>query len=227
MNWLVNFLTSSIGRKLVMSLTGLFLCLYLVIHVAGNLQLFLDDDGVAFNSYAYFMTHNPLIAIVAWGTKLTILLHAIVGIMLYFKNKAARSVGYKVSNKKASTWASRNMAFLGTITFVFIVIHLENFWYKMHYGTPEPMVIDGHEVPDLYKMVATAFEQEWIVGLYVVAMVALAYHLIHGFNSAFQSLGFNHKKYALLLKFLSIGVFGILIPLLFAAMPIYFYLKAM
>ncbi len=227
MNWLVNFLTSSIGRKLVMSLTGLFLCLYLVIHVAGNLQLFLGDDGKAFNSYAYFMTHNPLISIVAWGTKLAILLHAIQGILLYLKNRAARKVGYKVTNTKASTWASRNMAFLGTVIFVFIVVHLENFWYRMHYGETPKMDIDGHLVPDLYKVVSTAFEQEWIVGLYIISMVALAYHLIHGFHSAFQSLGLNHQKYASLLKFLSIGVFGILIPLLFAAMPIYFYIKAM
>jgi succinate dehydrogenase / fumarate reductase cytochrome b subunit len=229
MNWLVNFLTSSIGRKIVMSLTGLFLCLYLVIHVAGNLQLFLDDDGKAFNAYAHFMTSNPLITIVAWGTKLAIALHAIVGIMLYFKNRAARSVRYKVSNKKASTWASRNMALLGSIILAFILVHLQNFWWQIHKPNSDPptMNIDGHEVPDLYQIVASAFEQEWIVGLYVVSMVVLAYHLIHGFNSGFQSLGINHKKYAPLLKFLSIGVFGILIPLLFAAMPIFFYLKAM
>lgn len=230
MGWLVNFLTSSIGRKLVMSLTGLFLCFYLIIHVAGNMQLFLDDNGEAFNTYAHFMTNNPLITVVAWGTKLAILLHAIVGILLYFKNKAARNVGYKVNNTKASTWASRNMALLGSITFAFIVIHLQNFWWQIHNPNALPPTMttaDGHEIPDLYQIVGSAFEQEWLVGLYVISMVVLAYHLIHGFNSAFQSLGLNHKKYASLLKFISIGIFGILIPLLFAAMPIFFYLKAM
>lgn len=229
MNWLVNFLTSSIGRKLVMSLTGLFLCFYLIIHVGGNLQLFLDDGGEAFNTYAHFMTSNPLITVVAWGTKIAILLHAIVGILLYFKNKAARKVGYAVNNKKASTWASRNMALLGSITLAFILVHLQNFWWQIHNpnAIPPTMTVEGHEIPDLYQIVGSAFEQEWLVGLYVISMVVLAYHLIHGFNSAFQSLGLNHKKYASLLKFLSIGVFGIIIPLLFAAMPIFFYLKAM
>ena len=226
MNWLVNFLTSSIGRKAVMSLTGLFLCLYLVIHVGGNLQLFMNDDGAAFNAYADFMVHNPIIGIVAWLTKLTIALHAIQGLLLYFQNRAARGVQYKVKNKKSSSWSSRNMAFLGTVLLVFIVVHLQNFWWKMHYGETPKVDINGHEVTDIYKIVATAFQQEWIVGLYVVSMFALAYHMIHGFNSAFQSLGLNHKKYAQFLKFLSIGVFGIIIPLIFAAMPIYFYLKA-
>ena len=111
MSWLVNFLTSSIGRKLVMSLSGLFLCFYLIIHVGGNLQLFMDDNGASFNAYAHFMVHNPVIGIVAWITKIAILLHAIQGVLLYFKNRAAKGVTYQVKNKKSSSWQSRNMAF--------------------------------------------------------------------------------------------------------------------
>lgn len=208
-----------------MSLTGLFLCLYLVIHAGGNLQLFLDDNGESFNAYANFMVHNPLIAVVAWATKLAILLHAVQGILLYLKNRSARGAAYEVKNTKSATWASRNMAFLGTVIFVFIVVHLQNFWWQMHYGSVPMMNIDGHEVADLYQIVSAAFQQEWIVGLYLVSMVTMGYHLTHGFQSAFQSLGLNHKKYASLLKGISIAVFGILIPLIFAAMPVYFYLK--
>jgi succinate dehydrogenase / fumarate reductase, cytochrome b subunit len=224
MNWLVNFLTSSIGRKLVMSLTGLFLCLFLTIHLIGNLQLFVNDNGLTFNAYAEFMAHNKLIKVASILTMATIILHAVQGILLALKNRAARKVGYKVANKKSSSWSSRNMAFLGVVILVFIVTHLQNFWYQMKFGAvPE----DAEGNKNLYEVVSVAFQQEWLVGLYVISMVAIAYHLVHGFESGFQSLGLNHKKYAPILKFLSIGVFGILVPLLFASMPIFFYIKGM
>lgn len=224
MNWLVNFLTSSIGRKLTMSLTGLFLCLFLVIHLVGNLQLFVNDQGETFNAYAEFMAHNKLIKVASILTMASILLHAIQGILLYRKNRAAKGGTYKVKSAKSSSWASRNMAFLGVVILVFIVTHLQNFWYKMKFGSI-PTDAAGHK--DLYAVVSEAFKQEWLVGLYVAAMVAIAYHLVHGFQSGFQTLGINHKKYTPVIKFLSIGVFGILIPLLFASMPVFFYLKAM
>jgi succinate dehydrogenase / fumarate reductase cytochrome b subunit len=224
MGWLVNFLTSSIGRKLTMSLTGLFLSLFLVIHLVGNLQLFIDDQGIAFNAYAEFMSHNKLIKVASILTMATILLHAIQGILLYLKNKAARGQGYKVQNKKSSSWSSRNMAFLGTVILVFIITHLSNFWYKMKFGS---IPIDAEGNKDLYAVVSEAFSSELLVGLYVLSMAAISYHLIHGFESGFQTLGLNHKKYAPVIKFLSIGVFGILIPLLYAAMPVYFYIMGM
>lgn len=224
MNWLLKFLTSSIGRKLVMSLTGLFLCLFLVIHLVGNLQLFINDNGLTFNAYAEFMAHNKLIKVASILTMASILLHAIQGILLARSNRAARGVQYKVKNQKSSSWASRNMAFLGVVIFAFIVTHLQNFWYQMKFGSI-PMDTEGNK--DLYAVVSEAFQQEWLVGLYIVAMAAIAYHLIHGFQSGFQSLGLNHKKYTPVLRFLSVGVFGIIIPLLYAAMPVFFYLKAM
>lgn len=220
MNWLVDFLTSSIGRKLVMALTGLFLCLFLVIHLIGNIQLFIQDDGITFNAYAEFMSHNKLIKVASILTMASILLHAIQGILLAVQNRSARGAGYKVKSAKSSSWASRNMAFLGTILFVFIITHLQNFWYQMKFGS---IGTDAEGAKDLYTVVAAAFQQEWLVALYVVAMAALAYHLVHGFQSGFQTLGINHKKYAPLLKFLSVGVFGILIPLAFAAIPVFFY----
>lgn len=224
MNWLVNFLTSSIGRKLVMSLTGLFLCLFLVIHLVGNLQLFVNDQGLTFNAYAEFMAHNKLIKVASILTMASIVLHAIQGILLARKNRAAKGGSYQVKSAKNTSWSSRNMAFLGVVILVFIVTHLQNFWYKMKFGSI-PVDAEGHK--DLYAVVSEAFKQEWLVGLYVISMVAIAYHLIHGFQSGFQTLGINHKKYTPLIKFLSIGVFGILIPLLFAAMPVFFYIKAM
>ena len=223
MAWLVKFITSSIGQKIVMSLSGLFLCLFLVIHVVGNTQLFINDGGEAFNLYTYQMTSSPLIKIVGYFTYATILLHAVQGILLYFQNRMAKGVGYSVKTKDNASFAARNMAFLGTVIFVYIVVHMGNFWYVYKWGSTEMMTIDGEEYKNMYVVVQAAFKQLWLVILYVVSMVMLGLHLSHGFQSGFQTLGINHLKYTPLIKNLSIGLFGILIPTLFAAMPLYFY----
>ncbi|NJN78929.1 MAG: succinate dehydrogenase cytochrome b subunit [Saprospiraceae bacterium] len=228
MNWLLNYFTSSLGRKIMMSLTGLFLCLFLVIHLIGNMQLFIPDDGMAFNTYAYTMAHNPLIQIVGWATKIIILVHAFQGLVLWAKNKAAKGARYATGNGKSSSWASRNMALLGTALLVFLIIHLANFWVKAKFfpeGLEAFTLADGTETENLYALAVKTFENVGIVILYVVGMVALAYHMYHGFQSAFQSLGINHKKYTPAIKWIGIAVFAILIPLLFAAMPVFFYLK--
>lgn len=228
MNWIIDYFTSSLGRKIVMSLSGLFLCLFLVIHLVGNTQLFIDDNGMAFNTYAYKMAHNPLIQIAGWITKIAILLHAIQGLLLWAKNRKAKGSKYAVGNGKSSSWASRNMAFLGTILLVFIIVHLGNFWVKAKFF-PEGLSVfslaDGTETENLYALVSKTFEQSWLVGLYVAGMLALAYHMYHGFQSGFQTLGINHKKYTPLIKWVGIAVFAILIPLLYAAMPVFFFLQ--
>lgn len=228
MNWIIDYFTSSLGRKIVMSLTGLFLCLFLVIHLIGNTQLFIDDGGMAFNTYAYKMAHNPLIQISGWITKIAILLHAIQGLLLWAKNRKAKGTKYAGGNGKSSSWASRNMAFLGTVLLVFIIVHLGNFWVKAKFLSgklSEFKLADGTMTEDLYELVALTFEQSWLVGLYVIGMAALAYHMYHGFQSAFQSLGLNHKKYTPIFKWVGIGLFAILIPLLYAAMPVFFFLQ--
>lgn len=229
MNWIIDYFTSSLGRKIVMSLTGLFLCLFLVIHLIGNTQLFIDDGGMAFNTYAYKMAHNPLIQIAGWITKIAILLHAIQGLLLWAKNRKAKGTTYAgKKGKKSSTWASRNMAFLGTVLLVFIIVHLGNFWVKAKFlpeGLSAFTLADGTETENLYELVSLTFEQSWLVGLYVAGMAALAYHMYHGFQSGFQTLGINHKKYTPLIKWVGITVFAILIPLLYAAMPVFFFLQ--
>lgn len=228
MNWLLDYFTSSLGRKITMSLTGLFLCLFLVIHLVGNTQLFIDDGGVAFNTYAYTMAHNPLIQIAGWITKIAILLHAIQGLLLWAKNKKAKGTKYATGNGKSSSWASRNMAFLGTVLLVFIIVHLGHFWMQVKFfpeGLGETTLADGTMTEDLYALVVLTFKELWIVALYVLAMGAVSFHMYHGFQSAFQSLGLNHKKYTPSIKWLGIAVFAVLIPLLYAAMPVFFYLN--
>jgi succinate dehydrogenase / fumarate reductase cytochrome b subunit len=218
---------SSLGRKYLMALSGLFLCLFLVVHVVGNLQLFKDDGGRAFNAYTYIMTQNPVIKIVAYVNYLLILLHIIDGFMLTAANRKARSSRYAmVDQSKSSSWSSRNMAVLGTLIMIFLIIHMRTFWFEMKFGNMPVISYEagGQEYKDMYIVVKEAFGQLWYSAIYVVCMVALGFHLMHGFQSAFQTLGLNHHKYTPLIKNIGIGVFAILIPALFAAMPVFFLL---
>ena len=222
MSWLKQTFTSTIGRKLIMSFTGLFLVLFLVGHLAGNLQLFINDGGQSFNIYAKFMTTNKFVKILSYVTYLSILGHVIYSIVLTSYNKKARPVSYKVSGGSSSPWTSRNMGVLGTLVLIFLVVHLQGFWYKMHWGAIGEVTYDGQSYKDLYTVVAVAFREWWIVALYVIAMFGLGFHLSHGFSSAFQTLGLNHKKYTPIIKTLGL-LFAIVVPALFAAMPLYFF----
>lgn len=239
-----------------MSLTGLFLCSFLIVHLSGNLQLFKSDGGLAFNEYAVFMTSNPFIKFISWGLYAIIVFHAFWGLYLVFENKKARPVAYGMYKGNAnSKWTSRWMGVLGTIILGFIIFHMSGFWAQYKFGeTPYTRyeqnlmtgevsyypyegditekkvqyIENGTEVTiikDLYAVVADAFKAEWIVILYVISMIAISFHLIHGFSSAFQSLGINHSKYNGLIRIVGFGLFGIIIPALFAAMPVYFLLN--
>jgi succinate dehydrogenase / fumarate reductase cytochrome b subunit len=224
MNWFTNFFSSSIGKKSLMSLTGLFLILFLVIHLIGNLQLLHDDQGRAFNVYAKFMTSNPLIKTVSYVNYAFIVLHIVVAIVLSLGNRKARGQGYAVTNKSA-TWSSRNMGILGTLVLVFLVIHLKGFWAEMHWGTTIQWVnYDGEQVKDLYTIVNDAYKIPAYVAVYVLSMIAVAFHLYHGFGSAFQTLGLNHVKYNGVIKFVGVA-FAIIVPALFALIPIMMYLN--
>lgn len=210
-----------------MAITGLFLCLFLLGHLAGNLQLFIggEEGQLQFNSYAKFMTTNPLVKILSYVTYISILFHAIDGIVLVAQNNKARPVKYAKSSPGAnSMWSSRHMGILGVITLVFIVVHMQNFWYQMHWGD---IGVDANGNKDLHSVTVTFFADKSMglvfTLLYVVAMIALAFHLSHGFQSAFQSLGLRHEKYTPMIKKLGMG-FAILIPAAFASIPIYIFL---
>jgi len=250
--------SSTLGKKLIMGLTGLFLSLFLVVHLIGNLQLFKNDGGQAFNEYSYFMTHFTPIKVVSYLLYASIILHAVYALILTTGNKKARPVGYAQYNGAAnSSFSSRNMGILGTILLIFIVIHMKSFWAEYHWGglpyvKYESSLTDPHDVTvtslpidgashtqyvdvqngkqvviakDLYKIVEGAFSQVWYSALYVIAMIAMGFHLYHGFQSGFQTLGFDHSKYKPLIDFVGLWVFSIIIPALFAAMPLYFLFK--
>src|ERR1700744_1057296 len=125
---------SSLGKKLIMALTGLFLCTFLIVHLGGNLLLFKHDDGYAFNVYANFLTHFPPIEVIAYILYLCILVHTLYALILTIKNRKARPVGYAVTASDNATWQSKNMGLLGSILFLFIVIHMGDFWFSYKYS---------------------------------------------------------------------------------------------
>lgn len=225
MSFFTRFLSSSIGRKVVMSLTGLFLISFLVVHLIGNLQLIKGDEGAAFNQYAYFMTTNPLIKFISIGLYVMILLHAFLGLFLWWKNRSAKGATNKGKGSPSEvSWASKNMALLGTLILFFIFVHMGDFWYQMKFGDIGMSKYDGFdmEIANLYDKVAATFDNPLMVGVYVFSMLILALHLWHGFASAFQTLGLNHSKYNKLIS--TVGkIISIVIPAAFAFIPLYYW----
>lgn len=221
MNWFTKTLSSTLGHKILMSLTGLFLISFLIVHLTGNLMLFKPDGGATFNAYAHFMSTNSIVRVAEIILVLGFMLHIYTAWQLTRHNQQTRPQNYAYSRPNAnSSWASRNMGIAGSIVLIFLVIHLYNFWFQYKFQANIPLV-PGTDYKDMYWLVQKVFIEEWWFAiLYIVAMVFLGFHLAHGFESAFQTLGLHHKKYTPLIK--NFGVFfAIVVPAGFAAMPIY------
>jgi succinate dehydrogenase / fumarate reductase cytochrome b subunit len=279
-------LKSSLAKKYWMALTGLFLCLFLSGHLAGNLQL-IFSDALHFNQYALFMTSNPAVKILSYLTYISILFHAFDGFLLTYQNIKARPIGYaKNDPSKNSSFSSRNMAVLGSIILIFIITHMVNFWAVMHFDKNMPLqsvsIVSMGQKQDYYiltnggylpvNQAAKTYEEAMKTGastyienrteffntqakvkisegykdlhkitvaffknpkfgllatiLYVISMLVLSFHLLHGFSSAFQSIGLNNPKYTPAIKGFG-KAFAIVVPLLFAIIPVYihFFLK--
>jgi succinate dehydrogenase / fumarate reductase, cytochrome b subunit len=221
MNSKSGFLSSSIGKKMVMSLTGIFLITFLVVHCFINALIFFNDGGLTFNEGAHFMATNWLIRATEIILFVGIIIHIVQSLVLTIENKKARKVSYmKFSGNANSSWYSRSMGLLGTLILIFLIVHLANFWVKSRFTGLPGVDAAGHE--NLYAVMQESFSIGWIVVLYTISMASLAFHLMHGFQSAFQSLGLNHKKYTPLIKKTGL-IFSITISVLFAAMPLAMY----
>jgi len=224
MKWSELF-TSSVGKKWIMGLTGIFLILFLVVHVGLNACIFAMDGGVMFNKAAHFMGSNAVPRILEIGLFAGILLHMIQGWSLEMSNRAARKKGYAVAmGSKGSKWYSRSMGLLGTLLFLFLVMHISHFWVPSRITGLDPVLIEGKEYHNLYGEMLQVFQGNLaVVILYVLGCLALAWHLLHGFQSAFRTLGLTNGRYILLVE--SAGVlFSVLIPLAFALMPVSMYM---
>ncbi|RZK61849.1 MAG: succinate dehydrogenase cytochrome b subunit [Pedobacter sp.] len=222
MGSIANAFSSSIGKKLIMGLTGLFLISFLVVHCFLNCFVFIPDGGLTFNIGAHFMATNWLIRAMEIVLMAGLLLHIVQGARLTFQNQAARPVKYAYNDGNAnSKWYSRSMGLLGTLLLIFLVVHLSQFWTVSRFTGIPSVDANGHE--DLYAVMKETFSNIGWVILYVLSMISLGYHLLHGFASTFQTMGWNHKKYTPIIKAIGVG-FSIIIPLLFAAMPVWIYL---
>ncbi len=215
---------SSITQKIVMALTGLFLCLFLLIHLAGNLQLLLPQAKaqLQYNYYSHVLSNSIIIKIASYITYFFLLLHCVYAWLLTRKNRQVRSVHYACNRPQhSSKWASRNMGILGVILLFFLIIHMKTFWYVYHWGS---IGIDSQGYRDLYDIVIKAFSHLWYVVLYVFCMIAMGYHLVHGVASAFSSLGLHHKKYSYFARQLGF-FFAIAVSFGFAFIPISVFLQ--
>ncbi len=212
------FLQSSLGKKLLMGLTGLFLISFLVVHCFLNSFIFFNDGGLLFNEGAKFMATNPIIKVMEYVLFAGLVLHMVQALLLTLQNNKARPVKYAVNNGAAnSKWYSRSMGILGSLLLMFLIIHLANFWVKSRFTGLPGTDANGNE--NLYAVMQEVFHIWWVVVIYVLGVISLCYHLLHGFQSSFQTLGLNHPKYTPLIK--AVGFwFSIIISIIFAAMPI-------
>lgn len=212
----------------MMALTGLFLILFLVVHLAGNLQLLAGDGGRSFNEYSHFMSHSLLIQTVSKLNFTFIILHVLYSVWLTRQARAARPQGYEgKSALQTTSWSSRNMGILGTLILLFLVVHLKGFWYELKFGAvPTISYPDSPEsLPNAYKVVCMAYSQAWYAGFYVISMIFLGFHLHHGFQSAFHTVGLSNYRYKPLIRTVG-NAFAVLVPLLFALIPAVMYLQS-
>jgi succinate dehydrogenase / fumarate reductase cytochrome b subunit len=223
MTWKQVF-TSSIGKKLVMAFTGISLILFLIVHVGLNACIWAMDGGEMFNRAANFMGSNVVPRILEVGLFLGIFLHIIQGYMLTVQNRGKRSIGYAIDyGNKGSKWYSRSMGILGTLLLLFFIMHWKQFWIPSRFtGVEEIQLSNGKMVHNLYALMKDTFQDTWVVVLYVIGCAALAYHLAHGFASAFTTIGVHNPRYRKMLAGLGYG-FAIIVPLAFAMMPVSFY----
>lgn len=213
-------LRSSIIKKQIMALTGLSLCAFLLLHLAGNCFIYLGPG--AFNSYAHALTSNPLIYVAEAGLALIFLVHIGLAIRLSIENYQARPVKYymKVPTGRGANFASSTMLYTGVITLIFIITHLIHFKFGLQYVTFH----DGEQMRDLYRLVMEYFSNPLPVAWYIFAVCCLGLHVGHGFWSAFQSLGLEHSEHNHLIKRAS-RLFGAIVALGYTALPIFCYTR--
>lgn len=216
--------TSSIGKKLIMSLAGLFLIVFLVLHLSINITLILFEDTETFNKAATFMGNNPIIKameIILFGG---ILLHMIYGAILQIQNLLARPTGYKKTNYSQTSFFSKYMLHTALIITIFLILHLLDFWVKNKFLSEvhEVTYANGRTYHDLGALVIERFHIGWVVIVYLILLLGLGFHLHHGFQSAFQTLGLNHKTYTPVIKALGV-MYTIVVTAGYMTIPVVIY----
>ncbi|WP_372933601.1 succinate dehydrogenase cytochrome b subunit [Mariniphaga sediminis] len=222
------FLTASIGRKFIMGVSGLFLVVFIAVHLTVNILLIFDDSGELFNQAAHFMGTNPVVKIMEPLLGIGFLVHILWSFFLEYQNWKARPVKYdRKSSGVSSTWTSRNMLVLGALVLVFLVVHVLQFFWVIKFN-PESMnsvIIGGEEMEDTYSLVAGLFRSSVAYDLfYIVGGILLGFHLSHGFWSGFQTLGLSNKHWISRLQVLG-KIFSVIVAIGFSIIPLYFLIK--
>jgi len=212
MNWIKQTFWSSIGKKLMMAVTGLAFIVFLMAHLAGNLTIY--GGGDAFNAYAEKLhSLGPLLTVFELGLILFSGVHIITGIVLFLQNRQARPIGYtRYESSGGRTLSSRTMPYSGVIILGFVIFHLINFSF-----------VDKAD-RTIFQIVSSAFANPAYVIIYMAVMIIVAFHVRHGLWSAFQTLGGNHPKYMPAIMMLSV-VIGIIVAVGFGFLPIYLALS--
>lgn len=219
---------TSVGRKNLMAVTGLFIIFFLIIHLVGNLILVIpstffpiefwgdvENTHDMYNAYSHFLVHFWPVTFVAWILYAAIIIHVIDALLITLQNRKSSGEKYQVTNNSTSIWYSRNMGVLGTVIGVFIVLHMAQFWL------PYKVLKTEH---DLYDLVLATFKVWWFVLIYEIGIIALGFHLIHGIESAHRSLGIYPKKVMRILKYIAL-YFSLIMAILYAIIPIILYFK--
>ncbi len=202
-----------------MSFSGLFLIVFLIVHCYINAQIFWFDGGLKFDEAAHFMGTNPVIRIIEFGLVAGFLLHIIQGLMLWAQNSKKRNTRYEVyKTSQTSKWYSRSMGLLGTLVLLFLILHTSKFWIPNRASQ-----LSGNGELPLYDMMHAAFQNPIVVVIYILGCASLSFHLVHGFYSAFQTLGMGTPKYKAIIRNTGIA-FSIIVPLIFAIMPVAFFM---
>ena len=222
MNLITNIFRSSVGKKFLMAVSGFVLFVFVIGHLAGNLQIFLGREAI--NRYGHFLQTNPELI---WPARLFLLvmvgLHIWAALKLSVENKAARPVGYAQYQPVSSSYASRTMLMSGLIIFVFVVYHILHFTVQVRYlnltGQSFVDFTDPEKRHDIFKMLVVGFNNFWVSLFYIIGMALLSLHLSHGASSMFQSIGWKNRAYGSVLdKLARIGV--VLIFLGYSSIPV-------
>lgn len=217
------FYQSSITKKIFMSLTGLFLMTFLIVHAGINLFIIpiTADHKEIYDMAVKFMVTNPLIKVMEIVLFGGLLLHFIYAFILQIKNWTSRPVGYSITPNSQKSFFSKYMIWTGILILMLLGLHFGDFYFvKLGWIEPFGGAVDTH---DFYPMAVYKFSQPLTCAWYLFWFAMLMFHFLHAFQSAFQSLGLNHSKYNCLIKILGIG-YSIIVPLMFAVIPIYFLL---
>jgi len=206
-NRLVRLFGASVGRKLVAATTGFLLIAFLVGHLFGNLKVFQGPESL--NAYAAFLQGHPLVWVFRAGLLTVFVLHVWATLSLARENRAARPERYRLYRPQAATFVSRSMAVTGILILAFVVYHLLHFTLGI-IGPGGTAFAEAHERLDVYAMVVQSFRSPLIAGTYVIAMLLLGLHLLHGAASAFQTFGVRHESYDAFIRGACYAVTGVL-----------------